>query len=1072
MVAVMGRLRCYISLMLCLLFSSFAIAQEEGKAALEFTESSDGTFQVIFRIGNTSLVPAADGFVDLASEGMVNLASREGFPSLPQASRLLTLPRGAELRLVRWQEGDAEVLALPEGKVLSPWQGASVKDADPMPVGPDKEAYAYDTFVRNGAPIVVENLGVMGDHQLFRITVHPVAYNPVGGTVMLCKTFSATLSATNSSSAIPGNPSSRRYLIVSRPQFHEGLQPFVRWKRQQGYEVKELYADTHQRDSVKALVSSEFSIHHPELWPRYVLLVGDVSQLQAFLGTTRPSGLGNHVTDLYYAEHTGDYLPDALLGRWPVNDTAELRVVVEKTLAYEQGQGLDTARLRRVLLVAGAENQEPAPVTTNGQVNYLKREVKLAHPTIDTLCYYNPASSGQRAAILNDLRQGAAWLNYTAHCTAAGWSSPSVTFSSIDTVDNPQPLLYINNCCLSNAFDGTCFGEQLLRKAGGGAIGVIGATNSTLWNEDYYWSVGPKYPFSLEPAYEADRQGAFDRWVGRSDDVQTQGALLAAGNLSVTAFGSPYDKFYWETYCLLGDPSLMPWTDVPQAIGLHTTNGIHDGDGTLYLGGTAGATVTAMQHDTVIGVGVINANGLLALNLTRCLDTTLLVVTATGYGLWPCVDTLTVETVSGIGVALREVAVTDSLLTCRVENVGTLPLYGLRVLLSQWEVDSTVDALLTEQQAVVDTLLPHQSSNISLPVQVAAIGQYPYWQADLFAWDSAEGTLCSLVLRQPMEVVYPTATFRLLEPSGSEAHRLLPHHEYTLETTVEGNPDVVNMTITAFPTGDTLHSSLFTPDTLTHLHLEASLWLGNHRKVYDYWLVGGERQDSFEEGFASYPWQGGGTQHWQLDSVMPRSGRYSVRSGAIGHRQTSDLILEVFLPQADTLSYWARVSSEERYDKLLFSVDGVNRGNARWGESDWKRYTTVIDAGQHTLRWRYVKDESGSDGCDCAWIDDVSLPLALWDSAYGWFGDISMLDVDDVSRESPEVHLFPNPASARVYIDNLPANGLVQLFDMQGRLLLITSNSSLSVQDYPDGVYLLQVISSSGRHQSKLIIRH
>lgn len=1071
MVAVMGRLRCYISLMLCLLFSSFAMAQEAGNASLELTESSDSTFQVTFHMGNITLVPAADGFVGLAAEGMVNLASHEGFPSLPQASRLIALPRGAELRLERWQEGDAEVLALSEGNVLSPWQGASVKDADPMAVEPDKEAYACDTFVHSGAPIVVENLGVMGDRQIFRITVHPVVYNPVGGKVMLCKSLSATLSTNHLSSILDAQPS-RRYLIVSRPQFREGLQPFVRWKRQEGYEVTELYADTHLRDSVKALVSSEFGIQSSELWPRYVLLVGDVSQLQAFLGTTHPSGLGNHVTDLYYVEHTGDYLPDALLGRWPVNDTAELRAVVEKTLAYEQGLGLDTARLWRVLLVAGAESQEPAPVTTNGQVNYVSREVKLAHPAIDTLCYYNPASSGQRAAILNDIRQGAAWLNYTAHCSTAGWTNPSVTFSSIDTIDNPQPLLYINNCCLSNAFDGTCFGEQLLRKAGGGAIGVIGATNSTLWNEDYYWSVGPKYPFSLEPVYEASRQGAFDRWVGRGDDVQTLGALLAAGNLAVTAFGSPYDKFYWEIYCLLGDPSLMPWTGAPQAIELHATHGIHDGDGTLYLGGTAGATVTAMQHDTIIGVGNINANGLLALGLTRCLDTTPLVVTATGYGFRPRVDTLTVETVSGIGVALREVAVTDSLLTCRVENVGTVPLCGLRVVLSQLEVDSTVDALLMEQQAVVDTLLPHQSSNVSLPVQVEAIGQYPYWQAELYAWDSTEGMLCSLMLRQSMEVAYPTATFRLLELSGSEAHRLLPRHEYTLETTVEGTADVVDMAITALPTGDTLHSPFSTPDTLTHLHLEASLWLGNHRKDYNYWLVGGERQDSFEEGLANYPWQGGGTLPWQLDSIMPRSGRYSVRSGVIGHRQTSDLVLEVFLPQADTLSYWARVSSEERYDKLLFSVDGVNRGNARWGESDWKRYTTVIDAGRHILRWRYVKDESGSEGCDCAWIDDVSLPLALWDSAYGWFGDIRTLGLHDVNQEPSEIHLFPNPANVRVYIDNLPADGLAQLFDMQGRLLLTTFNSSLSVQDYPDGVYLLQVISAGGRHHSKLIISH
>ena len=34
------------------------------------------------------------------------------------------------------------------------------------------------------------------------------------------------------------------FLIVSRPQFREGLQSFVQWKRQEGFDVVELYVDT------------------------------------------------------------------------------------------------------------------------------------------------------------------------------------------------------------------------------------------------------------------------------------------------------------------------------------------------------------------------------------------------------------------------------------------------------------------------------------------------------------------------------------------------------------------------------------------------------------------------------------------------------------------------------------------------------------------------------------------------------------------------------------------------------------------------------------------------------------
>ena len=1067
----------YIALIACLLLSIGAKAQERGTASFVLNEEADGSYRLAFTLGDVTTRLVDDGYVSIEAAGMANVAPRAGLPALPQMSRLLSLPRGSQVAV-----GDLEVSrrTIDNVGIIEPYAGATVKDQPAPSAQLDKEVYAAEACYTAGAPVEVEDLGVMGDRQLFRITVHPVEYMPVTKGLNMLTSISTTLTITSSSLITHHSSPLKHLLIVSRPMFREGLQPFVRWKRQEGYKVTELYVDTNKRDSIKARIAPFFAGEEPD----YLLLVGDAAQIQAFIGTTHPAGMDNHVTDLYYAEHTGDYLPDAVVGRWPVNDTAELGVVVRKTLRYEQGRDLDTARLKRMLLVAGAENQSPAPITTNGQVNYLKREVKTAHPGIDTLCYYNPASSNQRDAILGDLRQGASLLNYTAHCTLAGWSSPSVSFGSIDTLDNPQPLLYVNNCCLSNAFTGTCFGEQLLRKPVGGAIGVIGATNSTLWNEDYYWAVGPKYPFTLEPVFDPDRLGAFDRWIGRVPEVQTQGELMVAGNLSVMAFGSPYDKFYWEIYCLLGDPTLMPYVGVPQSIALQFTNGApQDGGGSVYLGGTPGVTVTAMQHDTVLGVGVMGADGHLAIELGCSLDTSRLILTASGYGYLPRVDTVAVQPVSGMGVALREVAVSDSAVTCRVENIGTQPLYGLRVVLSQLDADSAVDALVAEQQVVVDSLLLHQSHDIALPVQLTTVGQDSYWQAQLFAWDSIEGILCCLTLRQTVDVDYPAATFRLLEPDSSLSHRLLPQHGYRVETNVDGLFDSMDLSITALPTGDTLaihHSSLIThhlplttPDTLTHLHIEASLMRGNHRKDYDYYMIGGHRMDSFEEGFGSYPWQQGGTLPWRIDSTVTRSGRYSARSGAIDYRQTSDLVIEVFLAQPDTLSYWFKTSSEVSHDKFIFYVDGTQRGEAWWGESQWMQRTHSLSAGHHTLRWRYVKDESVDAGSDCVWIDDVRLPLALWDSAYGWFGDTAWLGIAQEATMPLALDIYPNPTTGTVIVKEV---GLLRLYDLYGREVyaetLRSPSSTLHLQFLPDGIYLLQVSAEKGIYNQKLIIQH
>ena len=1059
--------------MLCLLTGMIGLAQNDGKPALGIADDGHGGLQARFRMPRVTIVSLGQDYCTLEVDGMSSGTGLAGCPDLPTLSILVRLPAGSTLTAsdVTVDEAIEEPsFARPLAPVTEGW----AKDQPRPDYHPDAKVYTTDDFYRGGDLLEVSHLGRMGREEVFRLTVRPVAYNPVSGALKVCRTVEAQLKADRAEAM----PLSGRggYLIVSRPEFRDGLQSFVRWKQQEGFVVSEIYADTHKRDSIKALISPYFAPEAPR-WPDYVLLVGDAAQIQAFLGTTHPSGLSNHITDLYYVEHTGDYLPDAIVGRWPVNDTAELRVVVEKTLRYEQGRDLDTMHLKRLLLVAGDENQTPAPVTTNAQVNYLAHEAVFTHPTLDTLCYHNPASSTQRNDILADLQQGVALLNYTAHCTLAGWSSPSVSFSSIDTLDNPHPLLYVNNCCQSNAFTGTCFGEQLLRKSIGGAIGVIGATNSTLWNEDFYWAVGPKYPFTLNPAYDEERLGAFDRWIGRYSDLHTQGELLTAGNLAVTAFGSPYDKFYWEIYCLFGDPSLMPWVGVPQTINLHTTNGApHNGDGCLYLSGTTGVTVTAMQHDTVLGIGAISADGLLVLNLSHSLDTTPLIITATACGHLPRIDTLEVLPVTGLGVALRQVNVSDSMVSCLVENVGTEPLYGLRIVLSQLDADSTVDALIAEQQTVIDTLLPTQNHHIVLPVQVVTIGQYPSWEASLFAWDSTEGMLSWITLRQTMDVNYPEATFRLLESDSSMAHRLLPQHNYLLETVVDGAFDNLDLTVTALPSEDTLFSPFTTPDTLTHLHIEALLRQGNYQKNYDYFLVEGHRMDSYEEGFSSYPWQQGGTLPWRIDSTVSHSGRYSVRSGAIDYRQTSDLVLEVFLPQADTISYWFKTSCEAQYDKFIFTVDGTQRGDPWWGESQWIQRTHPLTAGHHTLRWRYIKDDSGSGGSDCVWIDDVCLPLALWDSTYGWFGDTTLLGIEVLNTEHTTLSLYPNPTTGAVTVAGAEGCTL-RIFDIYGHEIYSLPTlhfplTTLHLDFLPEGVYLLQAIGDHNTDNRKLIIHH
>jgi len=74
-----------------------------------------------------------------------------------------------------------------------------------------------------------------------------------------------------------------------------------------------------------------------------------------------------------------------------------------------------------------------------------------------------------------------------------------------------------------------------------------------------------------------------------------------------------------------------------------------------------------------------------------------------------------------------------------------------------------------------------------------------------------------------------------------------------------------------------------------------------------------------------------------------------------------------------TLSFWWRIESDGS-DRLELWIDGVKvreiGGNTSWQQASW-----IVAGGSHTVRWRYVKDSSGSGSGDVALVDEgVSQP--------------------------------------------------------------------------------------------------
>ena len=132
--------------------------------------------------------------------------------------------------------------------------------------------------------------------------------------------------------------------------------------------------------------------------------------------------------------------------------------------------------------------------------------------------------------------------------------------------------------------------------------------------------------------------------------------------------------------------------------------------------------------------------------------------------------------------------------------------------------------------------------------------------------------------------------------------------------------------------------------------------------------------EDFEATAEPRSWEALGYGNWQIDHQEAFQGEQSLRSGTITDNNKATLVFNCEVTSCDFVSFWKKVSSEQDGDKLQFLVDGVEMGS--WsGNVDWSYQIYTIEPGQHKLEWRYSKNGALTSGEDCAWIDEIYLPI-------------------------------------------------------------------------------------------------
>lgn len=1060
-----------------------------------------------------------------------------GKPELPEFSKLIEIPLCSDvnIRVVSAEYDIYDCAEIGINHPIFPAQPSYKKSQQgPFSLVQNEDSYATNEFF--GLNLAeTHKVGIARDMNMGDITLCPISYNPVTNQIKLYTDITIEISYTeanipatlqmkslhgnglfNGNKAVVINPIANnvrgdfesapiKYLIVAHSMFrnNQQLNNFINWKKRIGYLVEIGYTDESNVGTTSTSIANFVKSHYTGATaenpaPTFLLLIGDHAQIPAF--DSRNSGDDDHITDLYYACWTAnDNIPDCFYGRFSAQNVNQLTPQIEKTLMYEQYTMPDPSYLAKAVAIAGTDSYW-GPKNANWQIHYLTDNYLNDDNGYSTVYahYYN--CSSQASTIRQEIGAGVGYANYTAHGGVDGWSDPAFNNNQINSMNNANKYgLIIGNCCLTGKFEQNCFGEELLRANNKGALAYIGASNSSLWPDDYTWSVGNRSEACLT-TYDANNLGAYDRlWhthnEAHSNWYVTNGGIIRAGNMAVQSSTSTDKLYYWEIYHLFGDPSIKTYLGIPSEIEASVPSAMPIGVSTLNINAVPYAYVALTQNGVLISACFADENGDASLALPSTLIPGEYEVAISAQNHIQFFQTVTFTSPDAGFVVCNASIAGGSTLTnnsntnwnLSLENLGAFDANNIYVKLSTTtpsNITLSTDSIYVgtiaagqtvnlnnaytahiaggtaDQETANITLLTHfdnDSTNRSYNMSIAA-PQLEISDIVINAGTANQGCI------NPGESGTITVTFKNSGHNGINNLQagLASFHE---DITIEHGTETISSINSGNSTQVTFDISVSDQAQTGSLYpMQMSIFNGEYQLSEAYRIPIGKVMEDFETGdFTSFDWNNG-TYPWEITTSNVYAGTYSARSknnlgdGTWGSDKESKLEITINVQQASPITYFRKVSSEAGYDMFSFSIDGSTKeelsGNVAWGQASFD-----VPVGTHTFRFMYSKDYSTSSGSDCAWIDNIVFPVT------GQIIEPTSIENNEIDNQ---LNVYPNPAHDQLNIQCDNNMQSIEIIDIMGRSVKSVANIdgstySLNISNLSNAIYFVKVVDDNNQ---------
>jgi hypothetical protein len=609
--------------------------------------------------------------IDLLSEA---ITLYPGFPEVPYIAKVLAIPDQTGISVEVIETSEVQTFG---NLYLPPARSSWIEGQPESPYIENSDVYqANEIYPKDYA--MVEPPAIFRDFRIARLSVFPVRYNAALKELEVVSSITVRINygkgevvnpKTTPKKAIApsfgklyrsfifnyqemlnkiygGKEEQNELMLCIMPDdFVASFQIYADWKRQSGTDIhvtkfSDIGANATNPDIIKNHIADAY--FNWEIPPTYVLLVGDDGVFPKKIVAYPDYSFPNE--DFFVEVEGNDYFPEMMVGRFTNEGDYRMQVMINKFLLYEKTPyTAETAWFRKATMCAN--NEYVSAVETKRFVAGLMLD-DGNFTSVDTLMSDGNSWGYGCTVDLNDvitaLNNGRSYLNYRGEGWDDGWHATCYDFSVTDVsgLANGQKFTFITSIgcgvAMFNSSYGNCFGEAWVELGSltspRGGVAFIGPTSNT----------------------HTTNNNKIDKgiYVGMfREGMDTPGQALLRGKLYMYhVFGNEYYvEYHYKIYCVLGDPSIHIWKDVPLAINVDHVSAISFGLNQLEFTVTSDASgqpvpdaELCLSGNDIFIKGISGSDGKINLEITP-LQLETLTVTVRGGNVIPYQGTISVN---------------------------------------------------------------------------------------------------------------------------------------------------------------------------------------------------------------------------------------------------------------------------------------------------------------------------------------------------------------------------------------------------------------------------------------------